>query len=75
MCHKILDVDRVYWFRRVEELRKMYAERQQHLNPIKQKQGFDLTKLEDIEARIVELEKKMKEMEEAKKNFDNMMSK
>jgi len=53
----------------------MYAERQQHLNPIKQKQGFDLTKLEDIEARIVELEKKMKEMEEAKKNFDNMMSK
>ena len=35
--HKIPDVDRVYWFRRVEELRRIYAERQQHLNPINQK--------------------------------------
>jgi len=23
VCHKIPDVDRVYWFRRVEELRKI----------------------------------------------------
>jgi len=27
VCHKIPDVDRVYWFRRIEELRKIYAER------------------------------------------------
>ena len=30
--HKIPDVDRVYWFRRIEELRRIYAERQEYLN-------------------------------------------
>ncbi|MEM2704789.1 MAG: tyrosine-type recombinase/integrase [Candidatus Bathyarchaeia archaeon] len=64
--HKIPEVDRVYWFRRVEELRKIYAERQQHLNPFNQQQEFDLNKLEDIKAKIEELEKKIKELEEAK---------
>jgi DNA repair exonuclease SbcCD ATPase subunit len=70
--HKIPDVDRVYWFRRVEELRKIYAERQQHLNPINQKREYDLNKLEDIKAKIEELEKKLKELEEAKTNSNNL---
>jgi integrase/recombinase XerD len=69
--HKIPDVDRVYWFRRVEELRKIYAERQQHLNPINQKREYDLNKLEDIKAKIEELEKKLKELEEAKMKSNN----
>lgn len=55
--------NRVYWFRRIEELRKIYAERQQHVNPINQKREFDLNKLEDIKAKIEELEKKVKELE------------
>ena len=53
-------------FRKVEDLRKIYAERQQHLNPINQKREFDLNKLEDLKAKIEELEKKMKELEEMK---------
>ena len=69
--HKISDVDRVYWFRRIEDLRKIYAERQQHLNPINQKQEFDLNKLEDIKSKIEELEKKIKKLEETKANLSN----
>lgn len=69
--HKIPDVDRVYWFRRVEELRKIYAERQQHLNPINQKREFDLNKLEDLKAKVAELEKEIKELKEAKASSNN----
>lgn len=64
--HKIPDVDRVYWFRRIEELRRIYAERQQHLNPINQKREFDLNKWKDIKAKIEEFEKRIKELEERK---------
>jgi integrase len=60
--HKIPDVDRVYWFRRVEELRKIYAERQQHLNPNNNKRDFDLNKLEDLKAKIEVLEKQIAEL-------------
>ncbi|HIH98157.1 MAG TPA: site-specific integrase, partial [Thermoplasmata archaeon] len=46
ICHKIPDIDRVYWSRRVEQLRKIYEERQQYLNPINgKKHTFDLKKL------------------------------
>ena len=69
--HKIPEVDRVYWDRRVEELRKIYADRQQHLNPFNQKREFDLNKLEDIKAKIDELEKKIKKLEEKKVNSNN----
>jgi site-specific recombinase XerD len=36
--HAVTEIDRVYWARRIEELRKIYADRQQHLNPISLKQ-------------------------------------
>lgn len=39
ICHKIPEVDRVYWFRKVDELRKIYAQRQQYLNPINGKKN------------------------------------
>lgn len=55
----------------MEELRKIYAERQQHLNPINQKRQFDLNKLEDVKAKIEELERKIKELEETKANSNN----
>jgi hypothetical protein len=35
ICHKLPEVDRVYWFKRVEELREIYTQRQQYLTPIK----------------------------------------
>ena len=57
VCHKIPDVDSVYWFRRVEELRKIYAERQQYLNPINGKKPvFDLKKIEGIIAKIKDMD-------------------
>lgn len=68
--HKIPEVDRVYWFRRVEELRRIYAERQQHLNPINQKREYDLNKLEGLKAKIEELEKKVIELSKAKANLE-----
>lgn len=70
--HKIPEVDRVYWFRRVEMLRKIYAERQQYLNPLNKRQKFDLNKLEDIKKKIKELEEKIKKLEEIrnKENYD-----
>lgn len=68
--HKIPEVDRVYWFRRVEELRKIYAERQQCLNPLSQKPEFDLSKLEGLRQKIEELEERVKVLEESKTNAD-----
>ena len=60
VCHKISDIDRVYWFRRVEELRKIYAQRQQYLSPINgNKKVYDLKKLEDIQAKIKDLDSKI----------------
>jgi len=59
-CHKISEVDRVYWFRRVEELRKIYAQRQQYLNPVNgNKPAFDLKKFDGIIAKIKYLESKI----------------
>ena len=45
-CHKISEVDRVYWSRRVEGLRKIYAQRQQYLNPISLKRGLKISHFE-----------------------------
>ena len=57
--HAVTEIDRVYWARRVEELRKIYADRQQHLNPISLKQEYDLSKIEGLQAKISELESQM----------------
>jgi len=67
--HKIPEVDRAYWIRRVEELRKIYAERQRCLNPAGEPQ-FDLKKLEGLKAKIEELERRIKALEESKTNDD-----
>jgi hypothetical protein len=60
ICHKIPDIDRVYWFRRVEELRKIYVERQQYLNPINGKKPvFDPKQMKDIINKIKEVDEKV----------------
>ncbi|MCL0092342.1 tyrosine-type recombinase/integrase, partial [Dehalococcoidia bacterium] len=66
--HKIPEVDRVYWFRRVEELRNIYAERQRCLNPLSQKPELDLSKLEGLKQKIEELGERIKVLEEGKTN-------
>ena len=60
--HAIGEIDRVYWSRRAEDLRKTYAERQQHLNPISLKQEYDLSKIEGLQAKIQELESKIEDI-------------
>ena len=67
-CHKISEVDRVYWSRRIDELRNIYAQWQQYLNPINYKREYDLNKLKDIKAKIRELERKIKYLEKIKSN-------
>ena len=57
--HSISEIARVYWVRRVEELRKIYADSQRHLNPISLKQEYDLLKIEGLQAKIQELESKI----------------
>jgi len=62
--HKIPEVDRVYWYRRVEALREIYAERQKYLNPLSKKQEIDLNKLEGLKAKIKELEEEIRKLKE-----------
>lgn len=67
-CHKISEVDRVYWSRRIDELRNIYAQRQQYLNPINHRREYDLNKLKDIKAKIRELERRIRYLEKIKTN-------
>lgn len=57
--HKIPEIDRVYWARRIDDLRKIYSDRQQHLNPLSIKQEYDLSKIEGLLAKIGELEQQI----------------
>ncbi|MHC1605295.1 MAG: hypothetical protein ACXQTP_04935 [Candidatus Methanofastidiosia archaeon] len=60
ICHKIPDIDRVYWSRQIEQLRRIYEERQRYLNPINgKKHTFDLKKLKGIIAKIKEMDAKI----------------
>ena len=71
--HAVSEIDGVYWARRVEELRKIYADSQQHLNPISFKQEYDLSKIEGLQAKIAELENQIlefKKPETQKPSFD-----
>ena len=57
-CHKLSEVDCVYWNRRVDTLRRIYAERQQYLNPINgKKKHFDLKQIKGIIAKIKGIER------------------
>ena len=59
-CHKISEIDCVYWNRRVDTLRRIYAERQQYINPVNgKKKHFDLKQIKGILAKIRHLEGRM----------------
>ncbi len=64
--HKIPEVDRVYWFRRVEELREIYRQREKFLNPISGAQHEDLRKIEDLIKKVKEMDEKLKALSEVK---------
>jgi integrase/recombinase XerD len=66
-CHKISDVDAVYWNRRVEELRRIYKERQQYLNPVNgDKKHYNLEEIKDIQAKIEDMDKRILSVEQIK---------
>jgi len=66
-CHKISDVDAVYWNRRVEGLRRIYAERQQYLNPINGKRKhYDLKEIKGIRGKIQDMDKRIPSIEQIK---------
>jgi len=59
-CHKLSEVDCVYWNRRVDTLRQIYAERQQYVNPINgQKKHFDLRQMKGIIGKMKDLEERI----------------
>lgn len=67
-CHKISDVDSVYWNRRIDSLREIYAERQQYLNPINgDKRHYNLEEIKGIQDKIKDLENKIPTMNQIKK--------
>jgi integrase len=56
-CHKISDVDNVYWNRRIDALREIYNERQQYLNPINgDKKHYNLEEIKDIQSKIQDMD-------------------
>lgn len=57
--HKIPEVDRVYWIRRVEELREIYRQREKFLNPYSAGKEEELRKLEDVIKKVKELDEKI----------------
>jgi len=66
-CHKISDVDAVYWNRRVEGLRRIYAERQQYLNPINGKRKYyNLKEIKGIRGKIQDMDKRIPTIEQIK---------
>jgi len=66
-CHKIGDVDAVYWNRRVEGLRRIYAERQQYLNPINGKRKYyNLKEIKGIRGKIQDMDKRIPSIEQIK---------
>jgi len=59
-CHKLSEVDCVYWNRRVDTLRRIYADRQQYVNPINgKKKYFDLKQLKGLIGKIKDLEERI----------------
>ena len=59
-CHKISEIDCVYWNRRVDTLRRIYTERQQYVNPINgKKKHFDLKQVKGIVGKIKDLEERL----------------
>ena len=60
MVRQLSEVDCVYWNRRVDTLRRIYAERQQYLNPINgRRKHYDLRQIKGIIAKIKDIEDRL----------------
>lgn len=64
LCHKIPEVDRVYWIRRTEELRNIYRLREKYLNPLTGAQSQkDLEEIKKVKERLEKLEKTVEKLQ------------
>jgi len=73
-CHRISDVDAVYWNRRIEELRRIYAERQQYLNPINgDKKYYDLKEIKGIQGKIQDMDKRILSIEQIRELIKDVL--
>jgi len=70
-CHKISQVDLVYWSRRVEELREIYRHREKYLNPISGTQSRPSS--EEIDQKIEARLKDFIQSQELKEAFLKML--
>jgi integrase len=69
-CHKISDVDSVYWNRRVDTLREIYAERQRYLNPINgDKKHYNLEEIKDIQEKIKDMDNRIPSINQIKETI------
>jgi site-specific recombinase XerD len=75
ICHKLSEVDRVYWFRRVEELREIYRQREQYLNPLSGTQNrHNLEEIKGLKAKVEELEEQIKHLIDGSAFYEMMCS-
>jgi integrase len=60
-CHKLSEIDLVYWSRRVDELREIYRQRERYLNPISATSSKQTVEdIKSLSAKIEELENQIK---------------
>lgn len=60
-CHKLSEIERVYWERRVDELREIYRQRERYLNPISASSSKQTVEdIKSLQTRIEELENQIK---------------
>ncbi len=66
-CHKISDVDSVYWNRRIDDLRNIYNERQQYINPVNgDKRHYNLKEVKGIQDKIKDMDKRIPTIKQIK---------
>lgn len=73
-CHKISDVDSVYWNRRIDALREIYNERQQYLNPINgDKKHYNLEEIKDIQSKINDMDGRIPNINQIKELITKLL--
>ncbi len=75
-CHKISDVDSVYWNRRIDSLREIYNDRQQYLNPINgDKKHYNLEEIKDIQNKIQDMDNQIPSIDQIKELIIEVLNK
>jgi integrase len=74
-CHKISNVDSVYWNRRIDSLREIYNERQQYINPIDgDKKHYNLDEIKDIQSKIQDMDDRIPNIKQIKELITKLLN-